>query len=113
MYGRKLYRRPALFIAACAPLVVVQPVFADTPGVSDIDTFIKSILNILISLAGLTATVFFVIGGYGYMTASGDPVRLSQAKSRLLHTGIGLSIAIASYVLVSLVTSLATSAFGG
>lgn len=92
-------------------LLLAPPVFADTAGVGQIESFIQSIIQVVAGLAGLVATGFFVIGGFGYITSSGNPEHLSRAKRTLIHSGIGLAIVIGAFVISSIITSLATKAF--
>jgi hypothetical protein len=53
-----------------------------------------------------------VIGGYQYITSSGNPDHLDKAKRTLFHSALGLSIVIAAFVIANIVTTLATNAFG-
>jgi len=93
-------------------LIIAFPVYAQTAGVSQVETFIKSVIQILVTLAGITATGFFVWGGFRYITSSGSPEQLEGAKKTILYSAVGLAIALGAFVLSNIVTSLATSAFG-
>lgn len=85
----------------------------DTTGnVSQISNFLKSIIEALAGLAGLVATGFFVVGGFSYITSSGNPQRLEKAKRTILFSAIGLAITIAAFVLSNIVGGLASNAFG-
>lgn len=72
---------------------------------------IKSIVNILASLAGLVAAGCFVWGGLGYITSSGNIERLDRSKRTLLHAGLGLVIVLAAFVIANIVSTLATDTF--
>ncbi len=87
--------------------------FSSTASVSQISSFIKSIIQIMAGLAGLVATGYFIVGGFSYITSSGNPHKLEKAKRTILYSAIGLAITIGSFVLSNIVTSLATNAFGG
>ena len=65
------------------------------------------------AVCGLIATGFFVVGGFSYITSSGNPEHLDRAKRTILYSAIGLSVTIAAFVISSIVTSLASNAFGG
>ncbi len=101
-----------LVVALGAPLVLAHPAFAADAGVAQVETFIKSVIKVISGLAGLVATGFFVVGGLGYITSSGNPEHLERSKHTLLYSGIGLAIVIAAFVISNIVTDLATSAFG-
>lgn len=102
----------ALFVALGIPLVVAHPAFAAEGNVTQVENFIRSIIKVVAGLAGLVATGFFVVGGFGYITSSGNPERLDRAKHTLIYSGIGLAIVIAAFVISNIVTDLATGAFG-
>ena len=90
----------------------ITPVLADSPDLSKVEGFAQSIVQVLITLAGLLAAVFFVIGGITYIMSSGNPERLDKAKNTIIYSGIGLAVAFAALVLTNIVTQLATTAFG-
>ena len=94
-------------------LVFASPVFAASADVSKIQTFIQNVIAILLTLSGLIATGFFVWGGVGYITSSGNPESLERSKKTILYSAIGLAIVLGAFVLSNIVTQLATSAFGG
>ena len=101
-----------LFVTILSPIVLSSPAFAVAVDVSQVDNFIRSIIQVLAGLAGLIATGFFVIGGFGYITSSGNPEHLDRAKRTLLWSGIGLAIVIAAFVVSNIIVQLATNAFG-
>lgn len=102
----------AILLAVAIPLLVAQPVLAADGSVGQVETFIRNIIKVVAGLAGLIATGFFVVGGFVYITSTGNPERLDKAKHTLLYSGIGLAIVIAAFVISNIVTDIATSAFG-
>jgi hypothetical protein len=100
------------FVALGLPFVLTPNVYAEVAGVSSVETFIKSIITVIAGLAGLIATGFFVVGGFTYITSSGNPEHLDRAKRTLLYSGMGLAITIGAFVISNIVVSLATNAFG-
>jgi hypothetical protein len=100
------------FVAILSPLVLSADVLASSASVTQVENFIRSVIQVIAGLAGLIATGFFVIGGFGYITSSGNPEHLDKAKRTLLWSGIGLAIVIAAFVISSIVVELATNAFG-
>jgi hypothetical protein len=81
-------------------------------SIGQIDNFIKSIIQALAGIAGLVATGYFVVGGFSYITSSGNPQKLEKAKRTITFSGIGLAITIGAFVISDIVSSLATKAFG-
>ena len=115
MVSNKL-RFVSMVVAFGLPLILSDTAFAQEAVAGDIgqvENFIRSIIQVLAGLAGLIATGFFVWGGFGYITSSGNPEVLDRSKRTLFFSGIGLAITIGAFVLSNIVTTLATNAFGG
>lgn len=100
-----------LFIATVF-LSIASPVFAQAADVTKVQNFITNIIQILVVLAGSLASVFFVWGGVRYITSSGNPETLEGAKNTIKYSAIGLTIALAAFVITNIVTQLAQNAFG-
>lgn len=103
----------ALLVALSLPLVLTGTAYAASGDISQVESFIRNIIQVVAGLAGLVATGFFVIGGFGYITSSGNPEHLDRAKRTLLYSAIGLAITIGAFVLSNIISSIASKAFGG
>lgn len=90
----------------------ISPVLADAPDVTKVENFAQNVIQVLVTLAGLLAAGFFVMGGINYITSSGNPEHLDRAKKTIIYSSIGLAVAIAAFVITNIVTQLATTAFG-
>jgi hypothetical protein len=111
--GKRSFSFIALLVSLGVPCIMAHPAFAATGGdVSNVDNFIRSIIKVIAGLAGLVATGFFVVGGFTYITSSGNPEHLERGKRTLTYSSIGLVIVIAAFVISNIVTTLATNAFG-
>lgn len=95
-------------------LIAASPVFAQSSGgdVAQIQSFIKSVIQVLVTLAGLVSVGFFVWGGFGYITSSGNPESLDRSKKTIFYSAIGLAIVLGAFVLSNIVAQLAGTAFG-
>ncbi|MBI2325858.1 hypothetical protein HYU91_00525 [Candidatus Collierbacteria bacterium] len=93
-------------------LLLAVPVYAASADVTKIETFIKSAIQVLVTLAGLISAGFFVWGGVGYMTSSGNPEMLDRSKKTIWYSAIGLAVVLGAFVLTNIVSDLATGAFG-
>jgi len=93
-------------------LSFASPIYAASADVTKIETFIKSIIQVLVTIAGLVAAGFFVWGGVGYITSSGNPETLDRSKKTILYSAIGLAVVLGAFVLTNIVSDLATGAFG-
>ena len=113
MKGGESMRRLIFLQSLILTYLVVAPlVFAQSADISRIQTFIQSVIQILVTLAGLLSAGFFVWGGIGYITSSGNPESLERSKRTIFYSAIGLSVALGAFVISTVVTQLATAAFG-
>lgn len=113
MIIKRSFRRVLYFTSFMTPLLVGQNVLAANAGMTQVDGFIRSIITALTGVAGLVATGFFVVGGFKYITSSGNPQHLEHAKRTIIFSALGLAITIAAFVISNIVTGLASTAFGG
>lgn len=110
---KRTYYVAATIITVGLPFVFTSVVSAAPAGVSNVENFIRSIIQVVAGLAGLVATGFFVAGGFTYITSSGNPEQLDKAKRTITWSAIGLAIVIAAFVLANIVTTLARQPFEG
>ena len=92
-------------------LLSITPVLADAPDLSKVENFATNVIQVLITLAGLLAAGFFVMGGIQYISSSGNPERLDRAKNTIIYSGIGLAVALGAFVVSNIVSQMANSAF--
>lgn len=93
-------------------LLSATPVFAASADVTKVQTFIVSVISVLVTLAGFVAAAFIVVGGIGYITSTGNPEKLETSKKTIVYSALGLVIVIGAFVLSNVVNQLATTAFG-
>jgi len=108
---KKIIVFQAILISA---LTFVPPAFAQTAGgdVTQVQNFIQNLIQLIAGLSGLVAAGFFVVGGFGYITSSGNPEHLDRSKKTIVYSAVGLAIVLGAFVLSNIVTQLATSSFG-
>lgn len=92
-------------------MATATPALAESADLSKVQNFAQNVIQVLVTIAGLLAAGFFVMGGIGYITSSGNPEHLDKSKKTILYSSIGLAVAIAAFVISGLVTELATAAF--
>ncbi len=107
--------KKALFLNSLilTALLTASPAYAQSADISKVQSFITNIIQIMVTLAGLVSVAFFVWGGFRYMTSSGNPEALDGAKKTVMYSGVGLAITLGAYVLMNVISQVATSAFGG
>lgn len=111
MRGGRVLKLAAVLLAI-GILFTAEPALAADGDVARVENFIKALIKVVTGMAGLIAAGFFVVGGFIYITSSGNPERLDGAKRTLTYSGIGLAITIGAFVISNIVTDLATGAFG-
>ena len=93
-------------------LITAHYIYAQSDDVSKVQNFFQNIIQNLVIFAGLLAALFFVWGGVGYITSSGNPENLDRSKKTIFYSAIGLAISLGAYVLVNIVTQVAKNSFG-
>lgn len=113
MKNCKILMFVAVFTAIGLPMLLPDIAYAQTAGdIGQVENFIRNVIKAVAGLAGLIATGFFVAGGFGYITSSGNPENLEKSKSTLKYSALGLAITVGAFVLSNIVTQIATDAFG-
>jgi len=69
-------------------------------GQSRINRIITQVINIFSVIVGAVAVVMIIIGGFRYVTSSGDSARVTAAKNTILYALIGLIIVALSQIIV-------------
>ena len=63
----------------------------------------KNIISILLWVVGIAAVIVIIYAGITFVTAAGNPSKISQAKTMLIYAVVGLAVAILAYVIVNFV----------
>lgn len=80
---------------------------ADGPSVN---STIKLVVSILSFIVGVAAVIMIIIGGFKYITSSGDSNNIASAKNTILYAIIGLVVAVLAQVLVRFIINQAAPA---
>jgi hypothetical protein len=75
--------------------------FGSDPGVA-IGNIIQLAITILITVAGIYALFNFIIAGYGFLSAEGDPKKIEGAWAKIWQSALGLAIAAGALVLAAI-----------
>ena len=63
----------------------------------------KNIISILLWVVGIAAVIVIIYAGITFVTAAGNPSKISQAKTMLIYAVVGLAVAILAYAMVNFV----------
>ena len=72
-------------------------------GVAEKGGLANEIADTLLFAAGLISFIFVLIGGFRYITATGDSGRIQSAKDTLLYAVLGLIISVIAFPIVGFV----------
>jgi hypothetical protein len=67
-----------------------------------IGEIISVILKYVFTIAGILLLIYFLIGGFGLIFATGDPKKVQSAWSKITNALIGFVIVILAYFLTQL-----------
>lgn len=84
MVSRKTYCLAAIFIAVGAPLVLASVALAAPAGVSNVENFIRSVIQVVAGLAGLVATGFLLLAAL-LISLAREVLSSSTKRSALSH----------------------------
>ena len=71
------------------------------PDFSSIQAVVASLINIAFMAAGLVATIYLIVGGFRYITSSGNQEAIEGAKATIVNAIIGLIIIFLSFLIVN------------
>lgn len=80
--------------ATCSP---------QSSSTSDPMSVAKTVVNTLLLILGMVAVIMIIVGGFRYVTSSGDKSALVSAKNTILYSVVGLVIALLAYAIVNFV----------
>ncbi len=116
VFGLSLFASPALVLADAQSDIQcgvnaaagVNGCTPDSGATGNINSTIKTIINLLSVLVGIVAVVMIVVAGFKYITSAGDSNKVSSAKSTLLYAIIGLVLVALAQIIVKFVLNRAT-----
>lgn len=77
-----------------------------TTGALSLYQIATNILNFLLSIAGIVAIIFLVVGGLTYITAYGEEKRIETGKKIITYAVIGIALIMGALVIVKQVSKL-------
>ncbi len=75
--------------------------FGTDPGVA-IGKLIQLAIWILITVAGVYALFNFILAGYSFLSAEGDPKKIEGAWAKIWQSALGLAVAAGALVLAAI-----------
>jgi len=75
----------------------------DQRSANAITNFVGKIIKFVLSLTGLIFLVYTIYSGFQWMTAGGNANRVSEARTRLIQSAIGMAITAIAYSAATLI----------
>jgi hypothetical protein len=97
-----MMKRITALLPLLAGALFFAPAIAHAAGNGEVEQFTGETITSLIGVASLVAVFFLIRGGYIYITSTGKPEALSEAKRTIRSALIGLAIVIGAGVIYSL-----------
>jgi hypothetical protein len=72
-------------------------------GGGSLQTLVRSVINVLLIIAGVVAVVYLIIGGYQYVTSAGNAEQAAAGRTTVLNAIIGLVIILAAFLVINFV----------
>ena len=70
----------------------------------DLEVIFSNTLNIAVALAGILLFIMLVVGGFSYLTSTGDPEKVKKAGGILTWAIVGFVLLIASWFILRLLS---------
>lgn len=103
LFGLVVFAVPSANVYADAKGEACNAIGTCSSGGDRISKIIKTVIDLLSSIAGIIAVIMIIIGGVKYMTSSGDSNQASSARNTILYAVVGLIVVAFSQVIVRFV----------
>lgn len=81
----------------------------DPSGSPDVNSTIRTVINLLSLVVGVVAVIMVIVGGLKYILSSGDSNSINSAKNTVLFALVGLAIVALAQVIVRFVVNRVTA----
>lgn len=72
--------------------------------VTNANTALQGVLNTVYGAAGIVCVIIIIVGGYIYVTSSGDSSNIKRAKEAILGAVIGIVMIIMAFAITQFIT---------
>lgn len=93
-----------LIISTLTLLFIASPVYASANAPSQVVDFTRGALSVILIISAASAAFFLIRGGYLYITSTGKPEALEEAKKTIKNTMLGLVLVLAASSIISLLS---------
>lgn len=91
--------------AACQGVALTGGNCSDPATGKTVNSIVALIINIFSLIVGVTAVIMIIVGGFKYITSTGDSASINSAKNTILYAIVGLIVVALAQVIVQFVLS--------
>lgn len=77
-----------------------------TAKIGDLECIVGSVISWVLGLAGVVLFIMLLLGGFKYLTSTGDPKALEGARKTLTSAIIGLVLVASAYLILVVINAL-------
>jgi hypothetical protein len=93
-----------LIIILLTPVVANAQMFSvpnPLRNITSIQGVIRALIDIAFGAAGLVAVIYLIVGGFRYITSSGNAEAIEGAKATIINAIVGLIVILVAFLLVN------------
>jgi len=94
--------------AACEGIKLTGAACTGDDAKSKLGGIVEAVTDFLSVLVGALSVIMIIIGGFKYITSSGDSSKVASAKSTIIYAIVGLLIVVFAQVIVSIAINTST-----
>ena len=95
--------------SAWATVALENPLGGSDKGPIGLAKVIGKIVNGLLGVIGIISLLYFIIGGFYYLTSAGNPEKVKKGTSTLTWATFGIIVAFTSYAVLQFVMTTLTT----
>lgn len=80
--------------------------FEDIATLQGLECIFENAVSAILFLAGIVLFVMFLVGGFKFITAGGDPKAVEAAKGTLTHAIAGLVLLILAFLIIRFIANI-------
>ncbi|MFA5651857.1 MAG: hypothetical protein WC933_00640 [Candidatus Paceibacterota bacterium] len=93
-------------------MLMILPLFAFSAAttianplgnLNDIPSFVAKILGYIVKIGGVFAIFMFILSGYKFVVAQGNPEKLKDARTTFINTCIGVAVLLGAQLIASII----------
>ena len=75
----------------------------DVPTIKGFEGLFENLVTVILGFAGIALFIYFIIGGFKYITSEGDPKKTQEAKGTLTYAIGGMVLIAAAFLILKFI----------